>query len=154
MDASTYLRKLIQIKSKPGKPLITKDAFETIEHIQIIDNHQAIMVIACLKNEPEVLSFMLDRYVFDPNRISAVDQLSLSVYTTCCMFHNIETIRCLLERKIYPDNWYYLLFALMMYKDTKTLTYLSEQKIKMGLGPGSRESLFKRFPEQSSDFFN
>ena len=119
MDTTTYLAKLLSVKTGPGGvPFIKKRYLEIIQNNILVDNPELIFHIAVSANEPMIVEYILDRYELDPNSnsIAETSQITHSPYMNAMMFECYDVINIFLQRHLFPDNWYLMFLFNKIYE--------------------------------------
>lgn len=128
MDTTTYLAKLLSIKSGPGGiPFITNKYLDVIQNNLVVDRPELIFHIASSANEPVIIKYLLDRYSLDPNLVSVSTNVSHSPYMNTMMFECYDVINVFLERHLFPDNWYLMFLFAKIYNGTENLVETIEK---------------------------
>lgn len=110
METTNFLLELMKHKTHPGElPSVDFSQLIPVENNLSMHLPEMVLHLACSFNEPAIVSYVLDRYQLDPNK--ELEGVQYDTYTYMMMFACDEVIDVLLQRKLYPTDWYvFLLF--------------------------------------------
>lgn len=149
MESTNFLLELMKNKSHPGgSPLIRSEQLVPIENSLSMYLPEMVFHLACSFNEPVIVSYILDRYQLDPNSI--IEGMQHDTYTYIMMFACDEVIEVLLQRHLYPADWYLFLLFLHANESSSLIdSLLADYPSAIKLSPEEREKLRVTAPNPS-----